>query len=63
MPVEMKIICPYCGYDHEDDVRDYLDQFISEEPYETQCICGKTILVHTFVTYSFTASKVGLKGE
>lgn len=54
---EFKIICPYCGYDHEKEIQENMDAWISEEPYETECVCGKWFIVHTHVTYSFTTTK------
>lgn len=54
---EMKIICPHCGYDHEEELNRGLEEWISDEPYETECVCGKNIVVHTHITYSFTTLK------
>jgi hypothetical protein len=58
MPTEMRIICPYCGYDHKKELEDELDAWLSDEPYETECVCGKEIVVHTHVSYAFTAHKI-----
>jgi hypothetical protein len=58
MPTEMKIICPYCGYDHEKELRECTDEYVSDNPYETECKCGKTIVVHTHIIYAFTANKL-----
>lgn len=57
MPTEMKIVCPYCGYDHEKELREELDEWVSDESYETECVCGENIIVHTHITYAFTANK------
>jgi hypothetical protein len=57
MPVEMKIICPYCGYDHERELQDELDAWVSDEPYETECVCGEEFIVHTHVSYYFSTFK------
>jgi hypothetical protein len=57
LPTEMKIICPYCGYDHEQELAQELDAWVSEEPYQTECVCEKNITVHTHVTYSFSVTK------
>lgn len=56
MSVPVVIVCPHCGYDHAKELAERLEDWISDEPYDTECICGETFTVTTHVAYSFTAS-------
>lgn len=56
--MNVKIICPYCGYDHETELREEPDAWIGDEPYETVCKCGKRFVIHTIITYSFVTGKL-----
>jgi ribosomal protein L32 len=52
---QMKIVCPFCGYDHEDEVWSDTDTWASDVPYETECLkCNKNFIVHTTVLYCFS---------
>ena len=55
---EMKIVCPYCRYDHEKELNDEPDAWISEDgPYETECRCGNSFWVSTNFVYLFSTYK------
>jgi hypothetical protein len=49
------IICPFCGYDHSEEVEESLDDYVSEDTYPMECAgCEKEFFVVTHFKYSFT---------
>ena len=50
-------ICPYCGYKNEGDCEDF--EFYNDGLYKFTCKdCEKTFNLETYISYSYTTSKI-----
>ncbi len=53
------VICPHCGAAYEQLSYDETSEMYDEGEHEVECYeCGKTFLLHTYVSYAWETSKM-----